>query len=296
MDRVGIYAALLFTLLLVAVAVLGIRLTARKESAVVFPQTAGPSQPNPARPNPMIQIAAGTFTMGSDEGGIDEKPARRVSLDAFWIQQFEVTQAQYAAFVKATGHRSPLTRKGMSGKERPADHIQNFFHPNQPVVRVSWFDADAYCRWRGLRLPTEAEWEKAARGTDGRPWPWEGARAAEANFIGDEDGSVYTAQVGTHTRDRSPYGLFDMAGNAREWVADWYDELYYPVAPPTNPHGPRTGDFKALRGSSWNDAALSGRTTARMKMFPNYRDTTIGFRCAGLAAGDLTANPASTAR
>ncbi len=229
----------------------------------------------------MIEIPAGEFVMGSDDGAIDEKPVRRVYLDAYEIHQFEVTQAQYEPFVQATGHRSPLTRKGMSGRERPADGIQNFAHPDQPVVRVSWFDADAYCRWAGLRLPTEAEWEKAARGLDARPWPWEGDRkSGVANFIGGEDQAVYTATVGTFESDQSPFGLYDMAGNGREWVADWYSELYYTRAPADNPTGPKSGDFKALRGSSWNDSPLSGRTTSRMKMLPDYRDTTIGFRCA----------------
>ena len=277
MDRTWIWASVGFVLLLVAVAVIGIRLTAPAVRVVVLPNRGETPKPNPLR-----IIPAGVFVMGSDEGGIDEQPKRRVFLSAYLIHQFEVTQGQYAEFVKATGHRSPQIRKGMTD-ERPADNIESFNHPNQPVVRVSWEDADAFCRWRGMRLPTEAEWERAARGTDGREWPWGAERPGPvppANVFGEEDGSAYTAIIGSHPHDISPDGLYDMAGNVREWVADWYEELYYRQAPLQNPTGPDRGEMKALRGGSWNDAALSGRTTARAKMFPDYRDSTIGFRCA----------------
>jgi len=277
MDRIWVWASVGFALLLVAVAVGAIRLTAPDVRAVVLP-----NRDETPKPNPLRVIPAGLFVMGSDDAGIDEQPKRRIFLSAYLIHQFEVTQAQYAPFVKATGHRSPQIRKGMTG-ERPADNIESFNHPNQPVVRVSWEDADAFCRWRGMRLPTEAEWERAARGTDEREWPWGAQRpglAHPANVFGEEDGSVYTSMVGRYPADISPDGLHDMTGNAREWVVDWYEELYGRTAPLQNPAGPDRGEMKSLRGGSWNDAAISGRTTARSKMFPGYRDTTIGFRCA----------------
>ncbi len=284
MDRIFILVALAFAVLLVLVTLFGIQMTAVKTPQVLLPQTGAPP-----KENRMLTIPGGPFIMGSTEGGRDEQPVRHILLPTYTIQQFEVTQAQYAEFVYATRHRSPLMRSGMFRKERAVEGIESFAHPDQPVVRVSWNDAYAYCRWRDLRLPSEAEWEKAARGTKGQAWPWgepsrqEGASpaAGEANVLGKEDGATYTAMVGTFEADRSPYGLYDMAGNAREWVADWYDEIAYIHMPQTSPLGPPAGTSKALRGGSWNDAVLSGRTTARMKMIPKYRDTTIGFRCAG---------------
>ncbi len=223
--------------------------------------------------NPMVLIPAGEFIMGSEKGGADEVPVRKVHLDAFQINQYEVTQFQYAEFVQATGHRSPITRY--------VKNIDYFNHPNQPVVYVSWSDAYDYCRWRGLRLPTEAEWEKAARGTAGSEWPWNGDfKASFANFKGEADQGVFTSTVGSYEADKSPYGIYDMAGNVREWVQDWYEQEYYKHAPQENPMGPKVGDVKVMRGSSWNDSHFSGRTASRLKMIPNYRETGVGFRCA----------------
>jgi formylglycine-generating enzyme required for sulfatase activity len=281
MDRLFIRAWLLFVLGLVAVAVIGIRLTAPK----VTPERAAIHTETPPKENPLMLIPAGGFSMGSEEGAYDEKLMHAVFLDAYQIQQYEVTQAQYAEFVRATGNRSPLMKKGMMG-ERPMPNIEQFSNPNQPVVRVSWNDAAAYCKWKGMRLPTEAEWEKGARGEQPLSWPWgNDYQAGLGNFLGDEDGAVHTQVVGSYQQDRSPYGLYDMAGNAREWVQDGYEEAYYQHAPARNPQGPLQGDLKVLRGASWNDSHISGRTSARMKMFPDYRDTTIGFRCARTGSG-----------
>jgi formylglycine-generating enzyme required for sulfatase activity len=276
MDRLFIRAWLLFVLGLVAVAVVGIRLTAPEAT----PEPAAVHTGTPPKENLLILIPAGEFSMGSEEGAYDEKPIRPVFLNAYQIQQYEVTQAQYAEFVRATGHRSPLMKKGMMG-ESPMPNMERFGNPNQPVVRVSWDDAGAYCQWKGMRLPTEAEWEKGARGEQPLSWPWgNDYQAGSGNFLGGEDGAVHTRVVGSYPQDRSPYGLYDMAGNAREWVQDGYEEAYYQHAPAQNPHGPLQGDLKVLRGASWNDSHISGRTSARMKMFPDYRDTSIGFRCA----------------
>ncbi len=271
MDGLFIKAWFLFVAFLVAIAMLGIRLTAPKE------ETSIPiSQLNPGdapKNNPMITVPAGEFMMGSEEGGANEKPPHPVYLDTYRINQFEVMQAHYAEFVKAARHRSPLSRY--------VKNITHFNHPNQPAVYVSWEDAEAYCQWRGERLPTEAEWEKAARGIHGISWPWTGEyQVGFANFLGAADHAPYSAIVGTFHLDKSPFGLYDVSGNVREWVQDWYEEDYYPHSPRETPKGPATGTEKALRGSSWNDSRLSGRLSSRIKMVPDYRDITIGFRCA----------------
>lgn len=272
MDKIFIRAWILFVTFLCLIAIIAIRVTTPKdpEGGVVAQKVKASGNP---KENPMIPIPAGEFIMGSEEGGFDEKPPRRVYVDAFEINQYEVTQHEYAEFVRATGHRSPLSRY--------LKNIESFNDQNQPVVYITWEDADAFCRWRGMRLPTEAEWEKAAKGGEAAAWPWgSDPKPTFANFLGADDQVHYTAVVGSFEQDKSPYRIYDMAGNVREWVQDWYDEHYYRHAPDRNPKGPEQGEMKALRGGSWNDSAVSGRTSARMKMFPDYRDTTVGFRCA----------------
>lgn len=223
--------------------------------------------------NPMIVIPAGDFMMGSDNGGVDEQPKRMVFLDTYAIHQFEVMYHEYGEFVAATGHREPLNRY--------VKDIQFFNHPNQPAIYVSWLDAYEYCKWRGFRLPSEAEWEKAARGAEGLEWPWvEKFEPTFANFKGEADLGVFTMTVGSYEKDKSPYGIYDMSGNIREWVQDWYDDQYYGNAPQKNPLGPERGEMKVLRGSSWRDSLYSGRTTGRLKMIPGYRYEAVGFRCA----------------
>ncbi|MFQ5780320.1 MAG: formylglycine-generating enzyme family protein [Nitrospiria bacterium] len=271
MDKLFIKVWFIFIAVLSGVGIIGLMSSFRDREDVV-PLTKLGAAESP-KENPMVFIPAGEFVMGSEDGGFNEKPRRTVYLDAYEINQLEVSQFHYAEFVKATNHRSPLSRY--------VKNIELLNHPNQPAVYVSWEDAYDYCRWRGARLPTEAEWEKAARGVQGLVWPWEGEfKPALANFSGDEDEGVYTTIVGSYEKDKSPYGLYDMAGNVREWVQDWYEEQYYQHAPARNPKGPDHGEMKTLRGSSWNDSHFSGRTTSRLKMFPFYRDTTVGFRCA----------------
>jgi len=268
MDKIFIRGWLLFVGLLVAVVLGGIRWTEKKPTTFIPLKSYGAPISNP-----MIVIPAGDFLMGSDAGGRNEQPTRTVSLSAFQINQFEITQYQYGEFIKATGHRSPLSRY--------SKNVERFNDPNQPVVYVSWLDAEAFCLWQGARLPTEAEWEKAAKGAGANSWPWgEEGKSIYGNFLGADDGNPYTSFVGSLRKDQSPYQIYDMAGNAQEWVSDWYEELYYKKGPAKNPMGPERGDMKTLRGGSWNDSYLSGRTTARIKMFPDYRDTTVGFRCA----------------
>jgi formylglycine-generating enzyme required for sulfatase activity len=233
----------------------------------------------------MVLVPEGEFVMGNNHGNSTEKPEKKVYLDRYWIDKYEQTFVQYYAFVNATGYRKPRLAGYLGVETKDLPRLMN---PFSPVVGVSWGDATAYCQWKGKRLPTEAEWEKAAKGTNQRKWPWGNEEQAEyANLKGDADDARYTAPVGAFRRDKSPYGAFDMAGNVMEWVADWYQEDYYAVMPPRNPVGPEKGvqtahfsEQRVIRGTSWNDSLERAQTTVRFKMNPNYRDVTIGFRCA----------------
>lgn len=223
----------------------------------------------------LVVIPAGPFIRGTSQGGFDEQPERRIYLDEFSIDRYEVTNAQYAAFVKATGHRK-------SGPpSRYAKNTGRMRGVNQPVVYVSWEDAKAYCEWRGRRLPTEAEWEKAMRGTDGRLWPWGNVEMpGGANWARINDGFEVAAPVGRVRSDASPYGVMDGAGNVMEWVDDWYLEDAYAAASDRNPDSPEYGTYKVLRGAAYTSSGSDLRITARSKMMSDFRDETIGFRCA----------------
>jgi formylglycine-generating enzyme required for sulfatase activity len=261
----------------------------------------------------MAFIPPGEFTMGTPEGrdGFpDEHPERRVYLSGYLIDRFEVTNQAYAVFVQATGHRAPENSNRAATlwvNNQPVPGIEQ-----HPVINVSWDDAAAYCRWVGNRLPTEAEWEKAARGTDGRRYPWgnewdftransasywaqrtieftsgadwdafwikgDGARIAKEKGI---QGEVLTMPVDSFPHSVSPYGLFGMAGNAAEWVQDWYDPNYYPQALLSDPSGPNRGAIKAMRGGSWLKPARSLRTSDRDWGTMDSRPSGTGFRCA----------------
>ena len=215
----------------------------------------------------MVLVPAGEFLVGSNESN-DEKPPHRVYLDAYSIDKYETTNALYKRFMDATGPPAP------------SDWTNSRFNElNQPVVGVSWHDADAYCKWAGKRLPTEAEWEKAARGTDGRKYPWgEQWDASRANSTESKLGK--TAPVGSYPSGASPYGAQDMAGNAWEWVADWYDSTYYKNSPERNPKGPDSGTSRVLRGGSWGRYAIYLRSASRSYSTPDKRFSDIGFRCA----------------
>lgn len=261
-----------------------------------------------------VYVPAGEFTMGSadnDSGaGNDEKPQHRVTLDAYWIDRTEVTNAMFARFVAASGYRTDAEKAGQGHVYREVGSSweetagADWQHPRgpdsslagldqHPVVQVSWNDAAAYCAWSGRRLPTEAEWEKAARGTDGRLFPWR-----DQDGIGDllnfadrnldvswadknvEDGHRFTAPVGSFLKGAGPYGALDLAGNVWEWVADWYDQNYYASSPALNPLGPNLGQYRVWRGGSWGNSQWYARAACRRWYEPDRRSDDVGFRCA----------------
>jgi iron(II)-dependent oxidoreductase len=221
----------------------------------------------------MILIPAGAFIMGSPEGegDDDEHPQHTVFLDAFYIDKYEVTNFQYKQFMDATGHGAPDYWNN-----------ENYNQPNQPVVGVTWHDAIAYAKWAGKRLPTEAEWEKAARGTDGRIYPWGNEwDSSKCNSGVGGDGYQYTAPVGSFPAGASPYGVMDMSGNVWEWCADWSDRNYYSRSPQQNPKGPDSGSERVLRGGSWfNTDRTDLRCAFRVWDNPGFRGHYRGFRCA----------------
>jgi formylglycine-generating enzyme required for sulfatase activity len=237
----------------------------------------------------MVLIPAGSFQLGDRDGGAIEQPERTVALSAYRIDQYETTFAHYYAFMAATGHRKPRLAGYLGVESRDLPLLMN---PFNPAVGVSWGDAMAYCVWKGKRLPTEVEWERAAKGADRRSWPWGNEPNPRwANLVGDEDGFKYTAPVGAVRTDRSPEGVYDMTGNVMEWTADWFDERYYAVLPALDPPGPPNGKERVIRGASWNDSIHRGRTTTRFKTDPTFRDVTIGFRCVQSVTPSRRADP-----
>lgn len=263
----------------------------------------------------MVYVPEGVFAMGSEE----ETPIHDVYLDAFWIDRTEVTNAQFAAFVNATGYQTAPEQEGRSNVFGGNSELvigANWYHPqgpdstiegmaDHPVVQVSWYDAVAYCQWRGAWLPTEAEWEKAARGMDDRIYPWgneitgaelnycDAACAFYKNLLEVDDGYATTAPVGSFPHGDSFYGVADMAGNVMEYTADWYAS--YPDSFVRNPTGPATegieapnplnhwaGGLKVIRGGSWihgypHSFAMDFRNTASLV---GGGVDYVGFRCA----------------
>jgi formylglycine-generating enzyme len=252
----------------------------------------------------MALIPSGEFLMGSDDADDDERPAHRVHLDDFLIAVHPVTQAEYQRFVRETGHRSPaiyelplVVTAGGAERERtfrsvgkpyvwvdseaPQDRLDH------PVTLVRWEDATAYCAWlsgaasRTVRLPTEAEWEKAARGgLEGKRYPW-GNRldSGVANFLTEPAVKPTHGTTQCRTYPPNAYGLFDMAGNVWEWVRDWYAGNYYQQSPPRSPSGPAEGTLRVLRGGSWLVAdVLMLSCSHRHKVPPDTYSYGIGFR------------------
>ena len=219
------------------------------------------------RPDPRFApIPAGSFAMGSVEGQEDEAPVHVVTVDAFEIGIYPVTRAEYQAFITAT--RYPEPREW---------HAPEFQPPDYPVVGVSWDDTRAYCAWRGdVRLPTEAEWERAARGgIEGQRYP--GGDEIPAWIPAGGRGplpSPWPVTLGAP----NPFGLFGIGANVHEWCADWHARDYYAASPALNPQGPLTGVRRASRGGSWRHAVTISRCAARSKLDPSFRYTDYGFR------------------
>jgi serine/threonine-protein kinase len=231
----------------------------------------------------MVYIPASEFQMGSEEGEEDEKPVHTVALDGFWIDRNEVMNVQYEVCVNAGVCAAPTTC------DWGTPTYQNPDLEDHPVVCVSWEDARSYCAWAGGRLPTEAEWEYAARGPDGNIYPWGDTfddtrlnfcdvNCAEewADTMAD-DGYAQTAPVAFNSSGDSWCGASDMAGNVWEWLADWYGA--YPSGSQTNPEGPTSGDRRVIRGGSWNNNMLHLRSVNRDWDWPADASSNVGFRC-----------------
>ena len=269
-----------------------VTVTATSESLLPFDPSVGVPSVIPDSTNvPMVLIPEGQFTMGSDADDAlaecqkyssdcdrsyyeDEEPPHTVSLSAFYIDKYEVTNALYADCVNAGACRPPTET---SSDTRPSYYGNSEFD-NFPVIYVDWNMAKTYCEWRGARLPTEAEWEKAARGTNGRTYPWgEELDKIYANYnidIGD------TTAVGSYEIGKSPYGVYDMAGNVWEWVADRYSDTYYQDSPLSNPLGPDSGQERVVRSGSWYDPAYLIRTSVRNRFNSTFVDNNFGIRCS----------------
>ena len=216
-----------------------------------------------------ISIPGGAFVMGAEVED-DHQPPHKVRVAGFVMDRHEVTNAEYAEFCRDTDRDLPEFW-GIKELSSGADH------PKHPVVGVTWHDAQAFCQWRGMRLPTEAEWEFAARGgLEGKKWPWGDEINPEKANYSPSNGLV---EVGSYPPNA--FGLVDMAGNTSEWVADWYDLNYYLVSPAENPPGPEKTKYKAVRGGGWHSGPYCTRVYRRLGLLPYWVDINVGFRCAG---------------
>jgi formylglycine-generating enzyme required for sulfatase activity len=234
---------------------------------------------------PLVLIPSGPYPMGvpvgDRDGGRDEYPRHIIEIAAFYIDKYEVTNGRYLDFVKATNHRVPQNPKnptrnlweGVAIPESLAD---------RPVVNVDWADAEAYCTWAGRRLPREAEWEKAAKGNNDWRFPWGNVEPTNKhlNFNQKWIGEKTLMPVGSYETGKSPYGVYDMAGNVWEWVNDWYDAKYYEKSPAKNPPGPENGTKKVIRGAGWQNETPTFRIFTRVDSDPTIRNESTGFRCA----------------
>jgi len=256
--------------------------------------------------NEMIRIPAGELVMGSENGDSPEQPVHKVVVSEFAIDRHEVTNASFAYFTTTTGHVTDAEKSGRAwhwdGRWHRVDRT-DWQHPRgpgssiegleaHPVVQVSWYDATAYCEWRGKRLPTEAEWERAARGEGGRVYAWgsqppnrgsqrQASYGSDTCCAADEhDGYLYTAPVGSFPAGASPFGVEDMTGNVWEWVTDGYDPNYYSRSPPMDPVNSDSADEKVIRGGGWGNNPEGLRASLRHANPPHYALSMVGFRCA----------------
>jgi formylglycine-generating enzyme required for sulfatase activity len=288
--RKGILSALL---LLIALAIMAayyltdpIRQTAGTPSGTVNPTACRFSSEVGRDGARMVLIPAGDFFMGNPEGDelyYDENPCHTVYLDAFWIDCYEVTNRLYKQFITETGHRVPYVEAGWA---EPYNWEHKSYPPGKadfPVVLVSWEDAVAYATWAGKRLPTEAEWEKAARGgLVKQTYPWgEKIDVQHANYFTSITSKNEMQPVGTFLPN--PFGIYDMAGNVWEWCSDWYGKTYYRKSPGTNPAGPQEGLYRVYRSGAWTNRAEQLRCSERGRNVPIHQSHTIGFRCAASA-------------
>jgi formylglycine-generating enzyme required for sulfatase activity len=244
----------------------------------------------PADGMTMVHVPGGEFRMGRTWSLQDR--VHTVELDAFWIDQTEVTNGQYVQFLNVLGAHTGACGGRDCVETQVEDRYSHILlrsqdgryvvergFENHPITQVSWYGAQAYCTWAGGRLPTEAEWEKAARGTDGRAYPW-GNESPDCDKAQYGDCGEATIPVGSRPAGISPYGVLDMAGNVWERVADWYDPAYYGSSQAQNPQGPDSEVRKVFRGGSWGYPPAFLRTTDRARNRPTYAGFNVGFRCA----------------
>ena len=239
----------------------------------------------------MIIIPKGDFMMGDNSkySLINQKPIHKVNLREYYIDKTEVTVAQFEEFIQDNGYKTKKfwTKNGWEFIQMTKDwekmplsiNRSGFDNPNQPVSGITWYEADAYARWCNKRLLTEAEWERAARGTDGRVYPW-GNEMDYTKLYYILSGTSRLKNVGSYSAGASPDGILDMSGSLWEWTSDWYEENYYSITPIENPTGPNEGNEKILRGGAWNSDRLQWKSTYRNHERPGIRRFDIGFRCA----------------
>ena len=251
-------------------------------TAAIVPTPAlgvGSTEISPKDGMTLLYVPAGDFLMGSTDADTlaqsDEKPQHTVTLDAYWIDQTEVTNAQYAKCVADNGACKEPTNK--SSYTHPSYYGNSEFD-HYPVIYVDWTMANAYCSWAGRELPTEAQWEKAARGTDGNIYPWEN-KSPDASLLNYNYNVGDTTETGKYPNGKSFYGAYDMAGNVYEMVNDWYSDTYYQSSPSSHPLGPDTGQFRVMRGGSWSDNDESVRSASRLRNDPSFAFDYFGFRC-----------------
>ena len=246
----------------------------------------------------MVYVPSGKFLMGAKDEDLDanwhEKPQHDVYIDAYWIYQHEVSNKQFATFIAETGYQTTAEIIGWSvvvgdgtfkdtpgaywaAPEGPDSNLAGL--DDYPVVQVSWDDAFAYCEWAMCQLPTEAQWEKAARGTDGRTYPW-GEEMPNCDLVNYNECVGSATPTNSNLNGVSPYGALNLSGNVYEWVADYFKDDYYGQrSSKKNPQGPKNGEYRIIRGGSWNNYERDLRASHRHSKSPDLMFNSLGFRC-----------------